>query len=75
MRGAEQDAEQTQQRLHQLDARLTALQSLQEQVSRGGEIEPWLERHELRRNPHLWQGMQRSGKAGKMRSKRSCASA
>ena len=55
--GAEQDAEQTQQRLNQLDARLTALQSLQEQVSRAGEIEPWLERHELRRNPHLWQGI------------------
>jgi chromosome segregation protein len=57
MHGAEQDAEQTQQRLNQLDARLTALQSLQEQVSRAGEIEPWLERHELRRNPHLWQGI------------------
>jgi len=55
--GAGQDAEQTQQRLNQLDARLTALQSLQEQVSRAGEIEPWLERHELRRNPHLWQGI------------------
>ncbi|MEK6211046.1 MAG: chromosome segregation protein SMC [Pseudomonadota bacterium] len=55
--GAEQDAEQTQQRLNQLDARLTALQSLQEQVSHAGEIEPWLERHELRRNPHLWQGI------------------
>jgi chromosome segregation protein len=57
MHGAEQDAEQTQQRLNQLDARLTALQSLQEQVSRAGEIEAWLERHELRRNPHLWQGI------------------
>jgi len=57
MHGAEQDAEQTQQRLNQLDARLTALQSLQEQVSHADEIEPWLERHELRRNPHLWQGI------------------
>ena len=57
MHGAEQDAEQTQQRLNQLDARLSALQSLQEQVSRTGELEPWLERHELRRNPHLWQGI------------------
>jgi chromosome segregation protein len=55
--GAEQEAEQTQQRLNQLDARLTALQSLQEQVSRADEIEPWLERHELRSNPHLWQGI------------------
>jgi len=57
MRGAEQEAEQAQQRLHQLDARLTALQSLQEQVSRAGEVEPWLDSHELRRNPHLWQGL------------------
>ncbi|MGQ0579387.1 MAG: chromosome segregation protein SMC [Betaproteobacteria bacterium] len=57
MHGAEQDAEPTRQRLNQLDARLTALQSLQEQVSRAGEIEPWLERHGLRRNPHLWQGI------------------
>jgi chromosome segregation protein len=57
MHGAEQNAEQTQQRLNQLDARLAALQSLQEQVSRAGEIERWLERHELRRNPHLWQGI------------------
>src|SRR5258708_15009959 len=57
MHGADQDAEQTQQRLNQLDARLSALQSLQEQVSRAGEIEPWLERHELRSNPHFWQGI------------------
>ncbi len=57
MHGAEQDAEQTQQCLNQLDARLTALQSLQDQVSRAGEIEPWLERHDLRGNPHLWQGI------------------
>lgn len=57
MRVAEQEAEQAQQRLHQLDARLTALQSLQDQVSRAGDLEPWLDRHELRRNPHLWQGL------------------
>jgi chromosome segregation protein len=56
-REAEQASEQAQQRLHQLDARLTALQSLQEQVSRAGELDPWLERHGLRRNPHLWQGL------------------
>ncbi|HKQ23880.1 MAG TPA: chromosome segregation protein SMC [Burkholderiales bacterium] len=55
--GAEQDAEQTQQRLNQFDARLSALRSLQEQVTRRGEIEPWLERRDLRRNPHLWQGI------------------
>lgn len=54
---AEETAEQTQQRVHQLDARLTALQSLQEQISRSGEIEPWLDRNDLRRNAHLWQGI------------------
>ena len=54
---AEEAAEQTQQRVHQLDARLTALQSLQEQVSRSRELEPWLDRNDLRRNAHLWQGI------------------
>ncbi len=54
---AEETAEQTQQRVHQLDARLTALQSLQEQVSRSNELEPWLDRNDLRRNAHLWQGI------------------
>ena len=54
---AEETAERTQQRVHQLDARLTALQSLQEQVSRSGELEPWLDRNDLRRNVHLWQGI------------------
>ncbi len=57
VRTAEQEAEQAQQRLNQLDARLTALQALQEQVSRAGELDPWLDRHGLRRNPHLWQGL------------------
>jgi len=56
-RGAEQQAEQAQNRLNQFDARLTALQALQEQVSRAGELDPWLDRHGLRRNPHLWQGL------------------
>ena len=54
---AEATAEQTQQRVHQLDARLTALQSLQDQVSRSRELEPWLDRNDLRRNAHLWQGI------------------
>ena len=57
LRDAEQTAEIAQQRLNQLDARLTALQQLQEQVSRAGEIEPWLERNGLLRNSHLWQGI------------------
>ncbi|HVY07630.1 MAG TPA: chromosome segregation protein SMC [Burkholderiales bacterium] len=54
---ADESAEQVRQRLHQLDARLTALQSLQDRVSRAGELEPWLDRNDLRRNPHLWQGL------------------
>ncbi len=54
---AEETAEQVRQRIHQLDARLTALQSLQEQVTRSGELEPWLDRNDLRRNAHLWQGI------------------
>ena len=54
---ADETAEQTQQRVHQLDARLTALQSLQDQVSRSGELQPWLDRNDLRRNAHLWQGI------------------
>ena len=58
LRAAQADAEQLQQRLNQTEARLEALQALQEQVSRAGELEPWIERHALRRNPHLWQGLQ-----------------
>ena len=54
---AEETAEQTRQRVHQLDARLTALQSLQAQVSRSGALDPWLDRNDLRRNAHLWQGI------------------
>jgi chromosome segregation protein len=54
---AEAAAEALQHRLNQLDARLTALQQLQEQVSRAGELEPWLERNALTRSPHLWQAL------------------
>ena len=57
LREAEEAAESAQHRLSQLDARLTALQQLQEQVTRTEEIEPWLERHGLLRNAHLWQGL------------------
>lgn len=54
---AEAAAEGAQQRLNRLDARLTALQQLQEQVSGAGEMEPWLERNGLVRNSRLWQGI------------------
>ncbi|MGD2139407.1 MAG: chromosome segregation protein SMC [Burkholderiales bacterium] len=54
---AEEAAELAQHRLNQLDARLTALQQLQEQVSAAGEMEPWLERNGLTNNSRLWQGI------------------
>ncbi len=54
---AQSAAEQTQQRLNQLDAHMAALQSLQDQVGRASAVEPWLEARELRRNSHLWQGI------------------
>ncbi|MEO8157718.1 MAG: chromosome segregation protein SMC [Betaproteobacteria bacterium] len=57
VQSSEETEQQVQQRVHQLDARLTALQSLQDQVSRSGELEPWLDRNDLRRNAHLWQGI------------------
>jgi chromosome segregation protein len=56
-READERAESTERSLGQVDARLTALQSLQEQVSRAGGLEPWLDKRELRRNPRLWQGI------------------
>jgi chromosome segregation protein len=54
---AENSAEQVQQRLQQVDARLAALQSLQDQVSRSSALEPWLDRHGLRSASHLWQAI------------------
>ncbi|HXF16072.1 MAG TPA: chromosome segregation protein SMC [Burkholderiales bacterium] len=57
LQAAENVAERLQQRVHQVDARLTALQSLQDQVSRSSALEPWLDRHGLRRASHLWQGI------------------
>jgi chromosome segregation protein len=56
-READDQANATVRALSQVDARLTALQSLQEQVSRAGELDPWLDKRELRRNPRLWQGI------------------
>ncbi|MFL6579944.1 MAG: chromosome segregation protein SMC [Burkholderiales bacterium] len=54
---SEDIAEQVQQRVQQVDARLTALQSLQDQVSRSSALEPWLDQHGLRSASHLWQGI------------------
>jgi chromosome segregation protein len=58
LHSAQAGAELLQQRLNQIEARLNALRSLQEQVSRAGELEPWIERHGLASNPHMWQGLQ-----------------
>ncbi len=54
---AEETAEAAQHRLNQLDARLTALQQLQDRVSGAGGMETWLERNGLVRNSRLWQGI------------------
>ncbi|MET5115839.1 hypothetical protein AAHH79_36915, partial [Burkholderia pseudomallei] len=39
---------------HQLEARLAALQQLQENVQTQGKIQPWLDKHELGARPRLW---------------------
>lgn len=42
----------------QLEARLSALKQLQENVQTQGKIQPWLKKHELGELPRLWQKMQ-----------------
>ncbi len=42
----------------QLDARLSALKSLQEKVESQGKVQPWLAKHELEKLPKLWQKVQ-----------------
>ncbi len=54
---AEDAAEAAQRRLSQIDARLTALQQLQDRVSGAGGMEAWLERNGLVGNSRLWQGI------------------
>jgi len=39
----------------QLEARLTALKQLQENVQTQGKVQPWLSKHELAQLPRLWQ--------------------
>ncbi|MEN3365639.1 MAG: chromosome segregation protein [Burkholderiales bacterium] len=39
----------------QLEARLTALKQLQENVQTQGKVQPWLKKHELGEMPRLWQ--------------------
>ena len=55
-RDAAQAALQAQSReTHELEARISALKDLQEQVQRSGKLQPWLEKHELAGLPRLWQ--------------------
>ncbi|MBR7798485.1 chromosome segregation protein SMC [Undibacterium fentianense] len=42
----------------QLDARLSALKSLQEKLESQGKVQPWLAKHELEKLPKLWQKVQ-----------------
>jgi chromosome segregation protein len=39
----------------QLEARLSALKQMQDQVQTKGKVQPWLEKHELAGLPRLWQ--------------------
>ncbi|MDO9191406.1 MAG: chromosome segregation protein SMC [Undibacterium sp.] len=54
-REAQQQVNQTAAQFAHLDARLTALKSLQEKVQSQGKVQPWLEKHELDKLPKLWQ--------------------
>ncbi len=42
----------------QLDARLSALKQLQENVQSQGKVQPWLKKHELAGLPRMWQKLQ-----------------
>ena len=54
-----QDAAQTESRaVAQLEARLSALTRLQQDVQKQGALQPWLEKHELDKLARLWQKLQ-----------------
>ncbi|MGB4012538.1 MAG: chromosome segregation protein SMC [Zwartia sp.] len=52
---AQQQAQAEAETLARLDARLTALMRLQEDVQKKGSLEPWLAKHELSSLARLWQ--------------------
>jgi chromosome segregation protein len=54
-RAAHAESQQESQSVARLDARLTALSKLQEDVQKQGSLEPWLAKHELTRFGRLWQ--------------------
>lgn len=55
---AQQQAQAEAESLARLDARLTALVRLQEDVQKKGSLEPWLAKHELSTLKRLWQKLQ-----------------
>lgn len=55
---AQQQAQQEAQQLSKLEARLSALVALQEDVQSKGALEPWLQKNDLTRFPRLWQSLQ-----------------
>ena len=56
-REATEATEQASRELSSLDARQTALELLQRQVSRSGEMHAWLDNHQLDGLGRLWQGI------------------
>lgn len=50
--------QETSQTLHQTEAKLNALQALQEQVQSQTKVGPWLEQRQLNQKPRLWQKIQ-----------------
>src|SRR5690606_16336588 len=52
---AQAQAQEAQQAVARLDARLAALARLQEDVQKQGALEPWLAKHELQTLGRLWQ--------------------
>ncbi|WP_397474389.1 chromosome segregation protein SMC [Pusillimonas sp.] len=52
---AHAEAREQSQELSRLEARLSALARLQEDVQKQGALQPWLEQHELTRLGRLWQ--------------------
>jgi chromosome segregation protein len=55
---AQQQAQAQAEALARLDARLSALMRLQEDVQKKGALEPWLAKHELTSLARLWQKLQ-----------------
>ena len=54
-RQAQARSQETSQQVSRLDARLTALSKLQDDVQKQGALEPWLAHHELNGLGRLWQ--------------------